>query len=203
MNQIALPLVWPADEKDTDFIITSSNAEAVKRIQAISTWPVSAMILSGPRKSGRSLFGRIFAARHNASLIDNADTRDETALFHAWNAAQAARQPLLMIANAPPPVWQVQLPDLRSRLAATPAAAFGDPDEPLMHRLFTYLCERRSLAVGPGLTAWLIPRLERSHRALLAVVDQLDSASLSQRRSLSIPFARSVLGSAAEETVED
>ena len=193
MNQIALPLDWPAEEASDAFIVTASNESAVKRIHAFGTWPVSTMILTGPRKSGRSLFGRLFAARAGATLIDNAETHDETEIFHAWNEAQMRRRPMLLIAESPPPLWHVALPDLRSRLSATPVVAFGDPDEALISQLITNLLERRGMVVAPELVAYLSARVERSHHAVIALIDKLDAASLSRRRPLTVPLARDVL----------
>ena len=63
MNQMALPLGWPADERQEDFIVGESNARAVRHLEHWGTWPVMATILTGPRKSGRSLLGRLFARR--------------------------------------------------------------------------------------------------------------------------------------------
>jgi hypothetical protein len=193
MSQIALPLDWPAEEASDAFIVTASNKVAVQRIHSFGTWPVSTMILTGPRKSGRSLFGRLFAARSGAMLIDQAELHEETVVFHAWNDAQARRRPLLLIADAPPPLWQVTLPDLRSRLSATPVMSFGDPDEALIEQLIAHLLERRGIVTAPGLTSYLIPRVERSHRAVIDLVDRLDAASLSRRRPVTVPLAREVL----------
>ncbi len=193
MSQIALPLDWPADDSNDAFIVSASNAAAVHRIHAFGTWPVSTMLLTGPRKSGRSLFGRLFAARAGGMLIDDAETRDETEIFHAWNEAQARRRPLLLIADAPPPYWQPSLADLRSRLSATPAVTFGDPDEALVSQLIAHLLERRGIAVLPEVVAYLAPRIERSHHAIIATVDKLDAASLSRRRPVTVPLAREVL----------
>ena len=39
------------------------NADAVRHLGHWSLWPVTATLLTGPRKSGRSLLGRIFAAK--------------------------------------------------------------------------------------------------------------------------------------------
>jgi hypothetical protein len=193
MNQIALPLDWPAAESTDAFIVSASNEGAVRRVHAFGTWPVSTMILTGPRKSGRSLFGRLFSARAGATLIDDAEEHDETDIFHAWNDAQSRRRPLLLIADAPPPLWTASLPDLRSRLSATQVVAFGDPDEALIPQLITHLLERRGLVVAPELVAYLSPRVERSHRAVIALIDKLDAASLSRRRPLTVPLARDVL----------
>jgi chromosomal replication initiation ATPase DnaA len=193
MNQIALPLDWPAAEERESFIVGISNEAAVRRIEAFGTWQVATMILSGPRKSGRSLFGRIFAQRAGAVLIDDAETRDETMIFHAWNDAQARRQPLLLVSDAAPPTWKVRLPDLRSRLAATPVVSFGDPDEGLIADLIAHLLERRGIMVTPELITYLNPRVERSHHAVINLVDRLDAASLSRHRPITVPLAREVL----------
>jgi hypothetical protein len=193
MNQIALPLDWPAEEASDAFIISASNESAVRRVHAFGTWPVSTMILTGPRKSGRSLFGRLFAARVGARIIDNAEGHAEPDVFHAWNDAQARRRPLLLIADAPPPSWHVTLPDLRSRLSATPVVCFDDPDEGLIAQLIAHLLERRGIVATPELIAYLTPRVERSHRAVIALVDRLDAASLSRQRPVTVPLAREVL----------
>lgn len=191
--QIALPLDWPAAEASDAFIVTPSNEAAVRRIEAFGTWPVAAMLLTGPRKSGRSLFGRIFASHANARVIDNAETHDEAEIFHAWNEAQASRRPLLIIADEPPPGWRITLADLRSRLSATPHAAFEDPDEALVGQLFRRLLERRGIAVTPELIAYLVPRVERSHHSVIELADRLDMVSLARRRPLTVPLAREVL----------
>jgi len=199
MNQIALPLNWPAEEASDAFIVSASNEAAVRRVEAVGTWPVSAMVLTGPRKSGRSLFARIFAAKTGGTVIDDAQGRDETTIFHAWNDAQRLRRPLLIVADVPPPAWAIDLPDLRSRLAATPAAAFGDPDEALIGRLIVRLLERRGITTAPELIAYLTPRVERSHVAVTTLVDKLDMASLSNRRPITIPLARLVLGQSVDD----
>src|SRR3546814_18879471 len=91
-----------------------------------------ATILTGPRKSGRSLLGRTFVRKTGGRLFDDAQSHDEETLFHAWNEAQERRKPLLIIADEPLPAWRVALPDLRSRLPATPQIRTGGPDDPLL-----------------------------------------------------------------------
>ena len=100
MNQIALPLDWPVADSDEDFLVSDANRSAFDHFRRWSTWPVMATILTGPRKSGRSLLGRIFARKTGGRLFDNAEEHDEEELFHAWNDAQERRKPLLLIAAA-------------------------------------------------------------------------------------------------------
>ncbi len=155
-----------------------------------------ASLLVGPRKSGRSLLARIFVAKTGGSMIDDAERAGETDIFHAWNRAQAERRPLLIVADAAPPEWQVALPDLRSRLAATPVARIGSPDDALARALLERQFTRRGLDARPELLAWLIARLERNHVTLLRAVDLLDQEVLERRTRLSVPLARTVLGDA-------
>ncbi len=193
MTQIALPLGWPADPRDDAFLVTPANARAVQTLEHTATWPVMTAILTGPRKSGRSLLARIFAAKTGGAIIDDAERLPEAQLFHAWNRAQEEHRPLLIVADAAPPEWKVKLPDLRSRLSASPIAAIGAPDDELMRLLLAHLFERRSLDARPDLVDWLATRIERSHIAVTRTVDALDQEAMERRRRLSIPLARTTL----------
>jgi hypothetical protein len=192
-SQIALPFAWPAGENERDFIVSDANKLAVKHLEHWSLWPVMATVLTGPRKSGRSLLGRIFAAKVGGRLIDTAEQFDEEAVFHAWNAAQADRKPLLLIADNPPARWKIRLPDLRSRLLATPSIAIAEPDDALMARLIEKLLVARSLSAPADMIRYVVPRIERSYIAVGRVVDLIDELALARRRSPSIAIARDAL----------
>lgn len=196
-SQIALPLEWPADPRDDDFLVTGSNARAAHVLEHWAAWPVMTAILAGPRKSGRSLLARIFVAKTGGAMIDDAQARPEAELFHAWNDAQAARRPLVLVADDAPPDWAVRLPDLRSRLGASPVARIGPPDDALVTALLTRQFARRGLGAGDDLVAWLAARIERSHIAVMRTVDVLDQEVLERRRRLTVPLARKVLFDAA------
>jgi Bacterial dnaA protein len=193
MSQIALPFDWPAPESAENFIVTDANREAVTRLERSGSWPVHAAILTGPRKSGRSLLGRIFAAKTGATLIDDAEQHRETDLFHRWNSAQEARRPLLLIAITPPPQWKVNLPDLSSRLTATPVFTINQPDDLLVRMLLEKLLGQRGLAVSADVLTYITTRIERSYLALMRVIDALDTAALAKRRAITIKLARDVL----------
>ena len=193
MSQIGLPLAWPAAPRDDEFVVGKSNADVVKALERWGSWPVMASLLVGPRKSGRSLLARVFAAKSGGFIVDDAERAAEAQVFHAWNSAQADRRPLLIVADAPPPEWRIALPDLRSRLMATPVLRIGEPDDALMAALFEREFLRRGLDARPDLIAWLTARVERSHVALVRVVDALDQEVLESRKRLGIPLARTTL----------
>lgn len=193
MSQIALPLDWPEDERDDQFILSGANAAVAKHLEHWALWPVPITILTGPRKSGRSLLGRLFARKTGGQLIDDAWAVPEETLFHAWNAAMASRRPLLIVADAAPPEWAIALPDLASRLVATPRVAILPPDDDLLRALLERGLAHRGLPVPPPLIAWLAARIERSYVGALAAVDALDRASLTRHHRLTIPLAREAL----------
>jgi hypothetical protein len=193
MSQIALPLDWPAGDREQDYLISAANQPLIRHFEHWSLWPVMATILTGPRKSGRSLLGRIVAGKAGGELIDNAEEADEEAIFHAWNRAQESRRPLILIADAPPPTWTVRLPDLRSRLAATPVVRIEEPDDLLVGQLIEKLCHVRGLAAPPELVRYLVPRIERSYFGVHRAIDALDELAYEQRQRLTIPLARRAL----------
>ena len=193
MDQIALPLAWPVADSDEDFLISEANRTAFEHFKSWSTWPVMATLLTGPRKSGRSLLGRIFVRKTGGRLFDNAEDHEEEALFHAWNDAQTRRKPLLIVADAAPPRWAVKLPDLRSRLAATPHISIGPPDDELLGALILKLLGDRGIAALPEIAEFLVPRIERSYVGVLKVVDALDRAVLSHHKRLTVPVAKRAL----------
>jgi hypothetical protein len=193
MSQSALPFDWPADAEKSDFLITACNAAAADHLEHWGRWPVRASVLIGPRKSGRSLLGRIFVANTGGTVIDDAETHAETQIFHAWNEAQNSGHPLLITTLKPPADWPVRLPDLKSRLGATPMITINDPDVALCEVLLLHLFGRRGMAIAPDVARFVAVRMERSYIAIQRIVDALDQASLSAKRAITIPFVREKL----------
>jgi chromosomal replication initiation ATPase DnaA len=199
MSQLRLPLGLP-EARETEFLVGESNERAVQQLERWATWPVMAALLVGPRKSGRSLLARIFVSKSGGTMLDDADRMKDADVFHAWNRAQADRRPLLIVAEAAPPEWAVKLPDLRSRLAASPLLEIAAPDDALMPQLLERAFERHLLHAKPEVIAWIAARIERSHIAILRVADALESAGVQR---LSIPAARATLHEAGLITVTD
>jgi hypothetical protein len=196
VSQIALPFAWPVADREEDFLVSDANRNVYEHLTRWSLWPVMATLITGPRKSGRSLLGRIFVRKTGGRLFDDAEDHDEEALFHAWNEAQEKRKPLLIVAERPPPQWKIALPDLRSRLAATPQLEIGLPDDPLIGQLILKLLGDRGIAAPPEVADYLVPRIERSYISVMRVVDILDRVMLSHHRRMTVPLAKRALDEA-------
>lgn len=195
-DQIALPLDWPQTEGESRFIVSDANREAFDHFRHWSMWPVKATVLTGPRRSGRTLLARAFAERVGGRLIDQADTRDEEEVFHAWNDAQDSGLPLVMVADEAPPAWAPRLPDLRTRLAITPIARINQPDDKLFGALIQLLFADRGLHVPPEALRFMSERLSREYWTAERAVEEVDRFAISERARVTMPTIRRALSQA-------
>jgi len=188
MAQLPLPLAYRPASGAADFVHAAANADAVAWLAGP---PAARTLLVGPPASGKTHLGRLFAAHHGATLLDDADRMAQEPLFHAWNAATAA-QPVLFTARILPRQW-VTLPDLRSRLAATPTLLIGPPDDALLGALLVKQFADRGIRIDAPVVAFVVVRIERSFASVADAVAALDAAALARGREVTVPLAREVL----------
>lgn len=175
-RQLALPLD-EGSANDSDLIVTTANEAAVRLLTDAGSWPSHTVILTGPRKSGRSLHARLAARRTGARVIDRADTLDELPLFDVWNDAAAASRPLILVADRAPPDWSARLPDLRSRLASCPVARLSNPDDRLADALLEKLLWRRGVTSGPAVRRDALTAMERTHVAIWRFAEAVEGGA--------------------------
>ena len=195
-EQIALPLDWPHSNGDTRLILSAANLAASDHFRKWTMWPVKATILTGPRRSGRSLLARTFVERVGGRLIDGAERAEEEELFHAWNHAQETGRPLVMIADIAPPDWVPTLADLRTRIAVTPVTRIGLPDDVLFPQLIELLFADRGLYVPGEALRFMAERLERDYWAAERAVEAVDHFAIAERARVSLPTVRRALAEA-------
>lgn len=192
-DQIALPLDWPQAEDRNRFILSEANAQAFEHFRSWSLWPVKATMLTGPRRSGRSLLARTFVDRIGGRLFDPAESHDEVELFHAWNAAQDSGHPLVLIVDEVPPNWKIDLPDLRTRLAVTPVARIQQPDDALFQGIIRLLFADRGLYIPDEALKFISEQAERSYWMAEKIVEAIDRFAIAERARLTLPTVRRAL----------
>ena len=199
MAQFALPLTIGGDHP-ARIVVGPSNQTVVDALARAEQWPFRTAILTGPPRAGKSLLARWFTENGTGEAIDDADTTNEDDLFHRWNRAQASGTPLLLVTARPPGEWRIALPDLASRLSAALLLEIGAPDDAMLAALLADHAVRRGLALGEGVTSWLLPRIERSHAAVEALVAEIDRLSLERKQGVTISLLRDALMPGGEET---
>jgi chromosomal replication initiation ATPase DnaA len=190
--QLALPLTIGGDHA-ARIVVGPSNQAVVDAFARAAEWPFRTAILTGPSRSGKTLLARWFAENGHGEAIDDADSVDEAELFHRWNRAQASGTPLLLVTARPPGEWKVALPDLASRLGAALLLEIGAPDDAMLAALIEGHAARHGLVLGEGAAAWLLPRIERSHAAVEALIAEIDRLSLERKQGVTISLLREAL----------
>lgn len=125
--------------------------------------------------------------------LQRLDRAAEVDLFHCINRCRETDTKLLFAADRTPDELGLTLKDLETRLSW--GLKFQLPilgDEALMGAFRDEL-EARSLAAGEEVVAYVMKRFPRRIDSLKHVVDQLDAASLTEQRRITIPFVKQVL----------
>lgn len=201
-----------------DFFVSPVNATALAMIEGWRDWPARKLLLSGPEGAGKTHLAHVWAGLTGARIVAATDlarsdiaglcggalavedcariagdAAGERALFHLHNLLLAEGHALLLTADRPAREWALRLPDLASRVEATPAVALAPPDDILLQIVLAKLFADRQLRPAPGTIAYLVRRMERSLRAAREVVARLDAAALAGGRPVNRGLAAEVL----------
>jgi DnaA family protein len=117
----------------------------------------------------------------------------EHGLFHLYNRVRERNGKLIMAGNRSPAAVPIELPDLRTRLAAglvLQLRALDDRDKAEALRL---QARGRGMVMPKEVADYLLRRCPRDMAALFVLLDVLDQASLAAQRKLTVPFVKEVL----------
>jgi DnaA regulatory inactivator Hda len=215
-RQLVLDLGHRSAHGVEDFLVASSNRDAVAWLDLWPDWPGSALSLIGPEGSGKTHLVRIFAERANGEIIESVDIAnrqrpdlierfetiiledadcgvDEEALLHLFNRLAESGRFLLVTCRRAPAQWPIALPDLRSRLMAAPAAILQPPGDDLIAAVLVKTLSDRQLPVGNEVVRFVLPRLERTFAAVHEFVARLDAQALAEHRRITVPLAKTIL----------
>ncbi|MDA3878557.1 MAG: DnaA regulatory inactivator Hda [Halothiobacillus sp.] len=147
---------------------------------------------------GQRALSQISANEIDLLVLDdvNVVARDrvlEFALFDLLNRFREQEVPVLLTADRPPAQLPVELPDLSSRLSWGLTISVAEPGDAEKIELLTVKAHERGLVMPFETAAYLLQRLPRDTGRLLEVLHELDQASLSAQRKLSVHFVRAVL----------
>ncbi len=201
-SQIALPLSARTPDEAQRIVVGNANAQVIEALQTPARWPFHVAILTGPPRSGKSLLARWaqrLAGGESLEVIDDAETVDETELFHRWNAVQQGGVQeggaLLIVANADEESggWRIGLPDLASRIGGSLHLEIGAPDDAFAAELILAHAQARGLSLPEGAAEYLAARTTRSFAAIETLVATIDRISLERQSPATMSVWRAAL----------
>ena len=99
----------------------------------------------------------------------------------------------MLAADVSPRNLDISLPDLQSRFSWGVVYHLAAPDDERRCEILQFRARQRGLELPVEVARFLVNRVPRSMDTLLELLDQLDRASLAQKRRLSIPFVKQIL----------
>jgi len=122
-----------------------------------------------------------------------ANSEHERALFSLFEQVKQGGGQLIVSANQPPRESGFHLTDLVSRLASGlvyPLHALSDEQQFEAIRL---RAQQRGLSISDDTVRYLLSRSSRNTTELFSILDEIDKASLIEKRKITIPFLQSLL----------
>jgi len=215
-RQLIFDLNLPAAFSRENFIVTESNLEAYGWLNQWPDWPHHCLTIYGDEGCGKSHMGHIWIEEVKGAsftahefdkvdfledgmniLIDHAEKiRNEERLFHLYNRVNQERGSVLLLSNTSPSQWDIKLADLKSRLNSIPSVKVLPPDDQLLEGVLRKLFTDHQLRVPENVLAFLLRHMERSFKAAVQLVNDLDHKALQEKRNITLPFVRQVLSAA-------
>lgn len=199
-----------------DFLVSPSNEEAYGMLDRWPDWSDPIAVLVGSPGAGKSHLATIWATKAHAWTIARADLTDarvpelisngalviedcdrtqggEAALFHLINAARERRSFVLMTASSEPGHWQIQTPDLLSRLRLAPIIPLLDPDDALLGAILVKIFVDRQLIVDTSVIDLIKMRAERSIVSIRDIVERIDREGLARGKRITRALVLDIL----------
>jgi chromosomal replication initiation ATPase DnaA len=221
-EQLPLDLKFLPSYGREDFMVTNSNGLAAHYVENWpKEWlPFPALTIYGPKGCGKSHLAAVWAERCEAqslsvsqvtsvpatTLIEQGknlvidrldllvgDPESEEKLFHLYNSFQRDELFLLFMSHVSPQKLDFVIPDLASRLRASPVAQIEPPDDELLSRVLAKRLHDSGLNAPQNVVSYAVIRTERSWAAINRLVESILTKATSEKRPVTIPLIRDVL----------
>ena len=126
-------------------------------------------------------------------ILDDLDNlQDEQALFHAFNRIRDAGKKLIVSAQKPPALLDIQLPDLKSRLSWGATYQLKALDDEQKIAVLQFRAQRRGFEIKADVANYIVNHYSRDLSDLMQLLDKIDQLSLEQKRKVTIPLIKLV-----------
>lgn len=215
MQQIAFNLTPVNSYNPQEFISSVSNREAYNKIKNWENeWGILpyryALLIYGPKSSGKTYLAKIWQSLSGAFLIDNnhafhenllnnyssfvienIEDRQEEDLLHHFNSINEKQKYLLMTTSTLD--LDFKLKDLSSRISSTLRLEIKQPDDELMRILLFKLFSNHSIQISNKILNFLLVNLAREFSKIIEFVGKVNQLTLVSKRSITLKLVKQVL----------
>ncbi|WP_108809706.1 DnaA ATPase domain-containing protein [Sphingorhabdus sp. Alg231-15] len=202
MSQFALPLDIGSAHEDTGYLVTDCNLQTHRQLEQWDRWPNGTAILIGSHGAGKQAMARKFVSQSGGRYVADAHGVADDKLFHLWNQSQSDKQPLLLISSRDVSRWDIQLPDLKSRLAASILIEIGPPDEAMIIGLFQKYFALRGLSISEDALSYLGKRMERSYQNVQLLAQKMNVLAIERKKPITRAIAKAALAQHEAESAK-
>jgi len=185
-------LIWGEAGAGRSLLLSAFVAEASRRLGHAVLLPLRQVVFLSPEMLD-GLEACPLVALDDIEAIAGWPAWEE-GVFNLYNRLRERGGRLLVTAATPPAGLPLQLPDLRSRLARSSVYALPAPDDGVREELLRATAQRRAWQLEPEVARYLLERGPRRLGRFMDLVERLDRLALRERRPLTVPLARQLLG---------
>lgn len=126
--------------------------------------------------------------------VDQLNADQQIALFNLYNAVRAEPRHALIATGAQAPLGLTVREDLRTRLGWGLVYQIHALDDADKIAALQTAAKERGLVLSAEVPAWLLTHFYRDMPSLMALLDALDTYSLEQKRAVTLPLVKQLLG---------
>jgi DnaA-homolog protein len=111
-----------------------------------------------------------------------------------YNELRDNNHSLIISGNKSPTNIELEVEDLKSRLGWDQVAQIKSPSDELKIEILKQKANERSFELSDEVIDFLICRVDRNLGSLINILDKIDHASLAEKRKITIPFVKNIIG---------
>ena len=138
-----------------------------------------------------------FIIENISNFFDKIKTKDkellEKNLLHFYNLIEEKRGYLILTASIAPKLWDINLPDLKSRILSSTTVNIKKPDDELLSSVLIKLFIDKQILIDKKIIKFIVYRSERSFTSLQALVNKIDEQSLITKKKININFVKKLI----------
>ncbi|MEQ8428689.1 MAG: DnaA regulatory inactivator Hda [Gammaproteobacteria bacterium] len=118
----------------------------------------------------------------------------QQSLVWLYNELRDNRRSLLIAGRESPQTTRLELEDLRSRLGWDQVFQIRQVNDDIKKGIMKQHAANHAYELPEDVIDFLIHRVDRDMSSLISLLDKLDEASLAEKRKITIPFIKTIIG---------